>query len=164
MPFFACSLVSHLLVGQPFVAVGEEDDAAVGEAVFEDVVLHDAVVAVGVDADVAVAGEGELHNGVEDAVCFREAGDAVDDVVGLGVAEPLAVVDSAVGGFGRRQEGEIGHDVSILFDHEGAVSLHICLHRLQRRVPVDPLFRIAVGHHDALGGCENLKDFLSVIG
>ena len=157
-------VLDYFLVCQSFVAVGEEDDAAVGKAVFEDVVLHDAVVAVGVDADVAVAGEGELHNGMEDAVRFREAGDAVDDVVGLAVVEPLPVVDSAVGGFGRGQEGEVGHDAVVVFHHEGAVTLHVCLHRLQRRVPVDPLLRVAVGHHDALGGCENLKDSLSVIG
>jgi len=101
---------------------------------------------------------------VEDAVRFREAGDAVDDVVGQGVIEPLTVVDGAVGGFGRGQEGKVGHDAAVVFHHEGAVSLHVCPHRLQRRVAVDPLLRIAVGHHDALGGCENLKDSLSVIG
>ena len=89
------------LVGQSFVAVGEENDTAVGEAVLEDVVLHDAVVAVGVDTDVAVAGEGELHDAAEGAVRFRHAGDAVDDMVGQGIVEPLAVVDGAVGGFGR---------------------------------------------------------------
>lgn len=58
--------------------------------------LHDAVVAVGIDADVAVVGEGELHDGMEDAVRFREAGDAVDDMVGQGVVDPLSVVDGAV--------------------------------------------------------------------
>ena len=156
-------MLYYFLICQSFVAVGEEDDTAVGEAVFEDVVLHDAVVAVSVDAGVAVAGEGKLHDSVEDAVCFREAGDAVDNVVGQGVVEPLTVVDSAVGRLGRGQEGEVGHDAAVVFHHEGAVSLHICLHRRQRRVPVDPLLRVAVGHHDALGGCENLKDFLSVL-
>ena len=139
------------------------DDAAIGEPMLEEVVLHDAVVAVRVDTDVAVAGEGELHDSVEDAVRFRETGDAVDDVVGLAVVEPLPVVDSAVGGLGRGQEGEVGHDATVVFHHEGAVSLHVCPHRLQRRVPVDPLLRIAVGRHDALGGCENLKDSLSVL-
>ena len=154
---------ADFLAGQSFVAVGEEDDAAVGEAVLKDVVLHDAIVAVGVDTDVTVAGEGKLHDSVEDAVCFREAGDAVDNVVGLAVVEPLPVVDGAVGGFGRGQEGEVGHNATVVLHHKGAVSLHVCLHRLQRRVPVDPLLRIAVGHHDALGGCENLKDSLSVL-
>ena len=37
---------------QPLVAVGEIDDAAVGEARFLQAVAHDGVVAVGVDADV----------------------------------------------------------------------------------------------------------------
>ena len=151
------------LVGQSFVAVGEEDDAAVGEAVFEDVMLHDAVAAVRVDADVAVAGESELHDSVEDAVCFRKAGNAVDNVVGLAVIKPLSVVDGAVGGLGRGQEGEVGHDAAVVLHHKSTVPLYICLHRLQRRVPVDPLLRVAVGHHNPLGGCENLKDSLSVL-
>lgn len=73
------------------------------------------------------------------------------------------MVDGAVGGFGRGQEGEVGHNATFVFHHEAAVSLYIFLHHLQRRVAVDPLLRIAVGHHDALGGCENLKDSLSVL-
>lgn len=46
--------LNYFLIRQPLVAVGQEDDAAILEAVFQDVVLHDAVVAVCVDADVPV--------------------------------------------------------------------------------------------------------------
>ena len=42
------------LVGEAFVAIVEIDDAAIGEAVFGDVVLHDEIVPVGVDAYVGV--------------------------------------------------------------------------------------------------------------
>lgn len=44
--------------------------------------LHDDVVAVGVNADVAVAGEGELHDATENAVRAVFAAYTVDDVVG----------------------------------------------------------------------------------
>ena len=57
-----------------------------------DVVLHDTVVAVGVDADVAVFGKRIFHDVPENMVGVREAGDAVDDMVGLLVVEPLSLV------------------------------------------------------------------------
>ena len=88
---------SQALVGEAGGAGGEVDDAAVGEAVFEEVVLHDVVVAVGVDADVAVVGETPFYNCTEDAVDVREAGYAVDYVIGESVVQPVAVKDFAVG-------------------------------------------------------------------
>ena len=47
------------------------DDAAVCEAVLEDVVLHDVVVAMGVYADVGVVGETVVHDAAEDVVNMR---------------------------------------------------------------------------------------------
>ena len=43
------------LVGEAFGAVLEPDDAAAGEAVLADEVLHDTVVAVRIDAEMRVA-------------------------------------------------------------------------------------------------------------
>ena len=101
------------MVRKAFVAGGEVDDAAVGEAVGEDAVLHDTVVAVGVDLDVAVlvVCETPVHDSLEDAVGSGGTADAVDDMVGKGVVKPVAFVDGVVGGFGRRNEGEVGDDV-----------------------------------------------------
>ena len=63
-----------------------------------EVVLHDDVVAMRVDTDVAVAGKGELHDANENAVRAMFAAHAVDDMVGEGVVEPLTVVNFLVGG------------------------------------------------------------------
>ena len=93
------------LVGEAFGAVLEPDDAAVGEAVLQDEVLHDAVVAVGVDAEMRIAGGREINDRREDSVGIRVARHSVDDAVRL-VGEPGAV-DVGVGGFGRRKEGEV---------------------------------------------------------
>ena len=56
---------------QPLVAVGEIDDAAVGEARFLQAVAHDGVVAVGVDADVVAVAVAEVEHGIHHAVAFR---------------------------------------------------------------------------------------------
>ena len=47
----------------------------------QDVVLHNLVVAMGVYADVRVAGETELHDAAEDAVSIGVAGHAMDDMI-----------------------------------------------------------------------------------
>ena len=57
-------------------------DAAVCEAVLEDVVLHDVVVAMGVYADVGVVGETVVHDAAEDVVNMRITGNAVHYVIG----------------------------------------------------------------------------------
>ena len=44
----------YLLIRQPFIASQQIDDTAICEAVLQDVVLHDLVVAMGVYADVRV--------------------------------------------------------------------------------------------------------------
>ena len=71
----------------------------------DDEVLHDAVVAVRVDAQVRVARGGEVDDRRKDSVVLRIARDAVDDTVGL-VGEPGAV-DAVVRGLRRGEEGEI---------------------------------------------------------
>ena len=85
------------------------DDAAVGKAVFQQVVLHDGVVAVGVHAQVALVGGAVVHHTVEYAVCLGGAGYAVHHVVGQGVVGPLALIYIIIGGIGRWQKGEIGY-------------------------------------------------------
>ena len=57
------------------------DDAAVGETVLQDVVLHDGVVAMGVDADVTVYGKAEVHDVAEDMVNIGIAGHAMNNMI-----------------------------------------------------------------------------------
>ena len=80
------------LISQPFVTRGKVDDAAIGEAVLLDVVLHDAVVFVGVNANVHIMGEAEVHDVVEDTMDIRVAGDAMDDMIGHYIVQPLTIV------------------------------------------------------------------------
>ena len=48
------SLLCHFLVGHPLVARFEVDDAAIGEAVFEKIMLHDLIVTMGVNSNIAI--------------------------------------------------------------------------------------------------------------
>ena len=80
--------------------------------------LHDAVGAVRVYANVGVAGEAPVHDGFEDSMGVGGAADAVDDVVGKSVVEPGAVVDLGVGRFRRGDECEVCDDTGVFFDYE----------------------------------------------
>jgi hypothetical protein len=44
-------------------------------------VLHNLVIAMGVDTDISIARETEIHDGTEDAMYIRITGNAVDNVV-----------------------------------------------------------------------------------
>ena len=100
-------------------------DAAVCEAVLEDVVLHDVVVAMGVYADVGVVGETVVHDTAEDVVNMRITGNTVNHMIGLCVINPFAIVDGAVGRFWRRKKCEVCHNLTIFLDDIAAVLLHI---------------------------------------
>lgn len=67
-----------------------------------EVVLHDDVVVVRVDADVAVVGKGELHDAAEDAVRAVFTAHAVDYVIGEGVVDRRDVRPLSAG-FGRQR-------------------------------------------------------------
>ena len=57
----------------------------------QDVVLHDEVVLMGVDADVCIMREAEVHDVAEDAVNVRVAGDTMNDMIGLYVIQPFTI-------------------------------------------------------------------------
>ena len=122
--------------------------------------LHDAVVAVGVDAEVRIARGGKVDDGGENAVYVRVTGDAVDDAVGL-IGEPGAV-DVVVGGFGRWKEGEVRDkrfldsasgsarndkpsSAGDVAEEEGVIG----------KSGGGPLVVVTVGAHDPLGGLED---------
>ena len=58
------------------------NDAAVSEPVLHYVVLHDMIVLMGVNADVALMGKTEIHDAFEDIVNVRETGNTVNDIIG----------------------------------------------------------------------------------
>ena len=60
----------------------EIDNPAIRKPVLSEDMLHDDVVAVRVDADVAVACEGEFHDAAEDTVRAVFAAHAVNHMIG----------------------------------------------------------------------------------
>ena len=58
------------------------DDATVSESMLKYVVLHDMIVLMGVNADVALTGKTEIHDAFEDAMRVRETGNTVNDMIG----------------------------------------------------------------------------------
>ena len=74
------------MISKSFVARQQIDDTAIGEAVLQDVVLHNLVVVVGIYADVLVVGETELHDAAKDAVSIGVAGNAMDYMIWNGMA------------------------------------------------------------------------------
>ena len=82
--------------------------------------LHHEIVAMCVDADVVVEGEGILQGGVHDARCFARTGDAVDSGVWF-VVGPFAVVDDVLGRVGAATQYESSH-YSVSFHDNVAVS------------------------------------------
>jgi len=111
--------------------------------VLTEVMLHDDIVAVRVDADVVVAGESKLHHAAEDAVRAVFTAHAMNYVVGEGVVEPLTVENLLVCGLRRRQKREITHNLPVILNHETALLLNVILHNFHRWVAVDPLFPVA---------------------
>ena len=58
------------------------NDATVSESMLQYVVLHDMIVLMGVNADVALMGKTEIHDAFEDAMNVGETGNAVNDIIG----------------------------------------------------------------------------------
>ena len=58
------------------------NDATVSESMLQYVVLHDMIVLMGVNADVALMGKTEIHDAFEDAMNVGETGNAVNDMIG----------------------------------------------------------------------------------
>ena len=106
---------NNFLISQALVAIGEVDNATIGEAVLLDVVLHDMVVLVSVDTDVCITREAEVHDVAEDAVNVRITGNAMDDMIGSYVVLPFTIVYLRVGRFRGGQESKIAHDMTIIF-------------------------------------------------
>ena len=80
------------MVSETLISVGKVDDAAIGEAVFLDVVLHNQIIPMGVDADVCIMGKAEVHDVTKDTMNIRIAGNTMNDMIGLYIVQPLAVV------------------------------------------------------------------------
>ena len=87
--------------------------------------LHNVVVLVGVHPDVAVMGEGKVHNGGEDPMHVRQAGNPVNGVIRPLIVQPGAPVNGVVGGFRRGHEGEIAYHPGVFLQHIALLQVDI---------------------------------------
>lgn len=151
------------LVGEAGGAGSEVDYAAVGEAVAGDAVLHYAVVAVRVDADVGVLGEAPVHNDLEDAVDVRVAANTVHHVI-RGIVQPGPAFDVAVCRLRGWYKGEIRNDHSVLLGNEAGGVSDVGQDDIFRWITVHPLPGVPGCAHNALGRVQHDHNCLKVFG
>jgi len=156
---FSCSFgLYDFLVRQSFIAGSEVDDAAVGKSMLGDVVLHDGIVTMGVNADVRVARETIGHDVIKHMMRVRITGDAMDYMVRHFVVQPPAIVYCRVGRFRRRNESEIRDHLFCFLYHVAHTVLHVGSNNRLGRIAVHPLMPIAGRAHNPLGCVQDLHD------
>jgi hypothetical protein len=64
------------------------------------VVLHDFVVSMGINADVGIMGETEVHDTAEYTVNFWITGNTMDYMIWHSIVKPLPFIDPGISGFG----------------------------------------------------------------
>ena len=133
---------------QPLVAVGEIDDAAVGEARFLQAVAHDGVVAVSVDADVVAVTVAEVEHGIHHSVAFRQARYAVYDQIRL-VVEPLAAVDMRVCRVGAGDHRKHGRQLATVLASVAHAPADVGKHHRLVGISAGPLQHVSAGAHYA---------------
>ena len=133
---------------QSLVAVGEIDDAAVGEARFLQAVAHDGVVAVGVDADVVAVAVAEVEHGIHHAVAFRQARYAVYHQIWL-LVEPRSSIDVSVCGVGAGNHREYGRPLAIVFASVAHAAVDVGSHHRLVGIAAGPLPHVSAGAHYA---------------
>ena len=111
---------------------------------FENVVLHDSVVPVGVDANVPVMGESEIHDCGKHPMYLGKAADAMYHMIGSLIIEPLPSEDFDICRLGRRHKGEVPYNPAILHQHIAERGVDIMSYDVLRRISVRPLLEIAV--------------------
>lgn len=149
----------YLLECQPFVSVGQEDDAAIAETVFLEDVLQDVVIAVGIGTQVRNLPVAPFQAGGGYSFARFGACQAVDDAVGKGIFQPFSFVDAGIGGVVSPDEGEGSDDFSGIVEADVAVAISDVLHnQLRRRVVARPLLHVSVFAHDAFALFKDLHE------
>ena len=127
-------------------AVGEVDDAAIGEMVTAQCGKHGEVGAVGVDAHGVGDAEGMGKDLGHDTMYMGEGGDPVDDIVGT-IVEPLAIIDDGVGWVRAWNKCEGCHGDAALHEQIAVAAVDVGCHLLLGGVTVCPLREVALGYH-----------------
>ena len=113
------------MISKSFVARQQIDDAAIGEAVLQDVMLHNLVVAVSVYADIRVIRKAELHDAAKDTVSLRVAGNAMDDMIRLRIIYPLTFIDLGISRFWGWQKSKIAYNAAFILNDKTAIPFQI---------------------------------------
>lgn len=143
------------LVGQTLVAVGQVDDAAIVKSVFEQDVLQDVVVAVGIGSEVGVLASAPRQAGLGYAVALWGASQAVQGGVGLIIVEPLSLIDVGIGGIRTGDEAEGADELLLVIQAHVAVAvLDVVAYQVFSGIAGGPLTMVSVGSHNELGGFE----------
>ena len=60
--------ILQFLVSQPFITIGEVNDTTIGKTMLENIMLHDVVVLMSVNANVDIIIETKVHDVLENTV------------------------------------------------------------------------------------------------
>ena len=120
--------------------------------------LHDMVVLVGINPDVPVMGEGEVHDGSKYAVYIRQTAYPVKYVVRPLVVQPCTLMNDAVCGLRRRHKDKVADEPVSFLKHISLPLVDIVPDHLLRRIPVHPLPYIAGSAHNPLGRLQDSHD------
>ena len=142
------------LVGEAWRTVGEVDDAAIGESVGVEEVLHHYVVAMGIHAQVVGVAEAPVEALAGDTAGGLVGGEAVDYEIWR-VIEPTAALDIGVSGVFAGNKAECRHDFAIVFHHEAMPRCYLVEHQFSRWIRTIPLLHVAIRAHEAFCSLKN---------
>ncbi len=126
---------------------------------FQDIVLHDKVVIMGVYADIFIMGKAEVYHVTKDMMRVWIAGNTVDDMIRPFIIQPFATIYLMVSGFWRRQESEVADNTAFILNDEATALLHICSNDGLRWIALSPLVHIAGRTHNLLRSFHHLHNF-----
>jgi hypothetical protein len=107
---------SFLLICYSFAPRVKVDNPATSKTILLDVVLHNMVVPMGVYTDIAILGKTEVHDALEDAASFWNAGNTMNNMVGKVIVYPLAIIYLGVGRLRGRQKRKVSHNTATIFN------------------------------------------------
>ena len=119
------------------------------------VVLHDSIVTMGVNANVRVMGETEVHDTAEYTMSIWVTGYAVDYMIRAFIIKPLAVIDSGISWFRGRKKSKVTDYFSLVFNNIATTLFHVGHDDCFRRIAVSPLVHVAGLSHYLLRGIHD---------
>ena len=90
-----------------------------------NVMLHDSVIPVGVNANIRFMGEAVIHYIAEDTMYVRIAGDTMNHMIRLRVIQPLTIVNFRISRFRGWQECEIAYNTTSVLNNKTAMLIHV---------------------------------------